>query len=43
MKQPSESCLPQDIIDKSENPMNKEAYKNLTLQIFHSINIIKKI
>lgn len=42
-KQPSESSLPQELIVKSDNPMKSSVYKNMTLHIFHSINIIKQI
>ncbi|CDW74995.1 nli interacting factor-like phosphatase family protein [Stylonychia lemnae] len=42
-KQPSESCIPQDILDSCDNHMSAQTYKNLTLQIFHQINYIKQI
>lgn len=42
-RQLSESSIPIDLIMKADTPMTMQEYKNMTLHIFHSINIIKQI
>lgn len=43
LKKPSESCIPRDLLLKSDQGMKVSVYRSMTLHIFHSINIIKQI
>lgn len=43
MRKPSESAIPQGLLEKSESPMKASVFLEMTLHIFHSINIIKQL
>jgi Dullard-like phosphatase family protein len=43
LKKPSDSCIPQELMYITDNPMKVSVYRSMTLHIFHSINIIKQI
>eukprot|EP00347_Sterkiella_histriomuscorum_P019224 403342466 len=42
-RQFSESCLPQELLDNTDNCLSAQMYKNMTIHIFSQINYIKKI